>query len=96
MESITLLITYTIKQGLRQEFLQAVNDCGVVAKSRLDDGCLSYAYYMPIDQPDQVLLIEKWTSEAKQQAHLQLPHAKAFLPIKVQYVVTTNITKLSS
>ena len=74
MSPCRLLVTYTAKPGQREAFLRSVAESGAVAKIRAEDGCLGYAYYRAVDDPDVVLLVEAWASAEQQTRHLAQPH----------------------
>ncbi|MBX3480373.1 MAG: antibiotic biosynthesis monooxygenase [Caulobacter sp.] len=46
----------------------------MVAASRAEDGCLTYAYALDLLEPGLVRVSERWTDRAALQAHFQTPH----------------------
>ena len=93
MSPCRLLVTYTAKPGQREAFLQAVAESGAVAKIRAEDGCLGYAYYRAVDDPDVVLLVEAWASAEQQTRHLAQPHMADIMAAKERYVRETGVTR---
>ena len=93
MNQLLLCVTYTIKSGMRDEFIREVLSSGVVEKIHKEKGCLGYAYYRPVLEEDSVLLVEKWDNEASQRAHLKQPHMETLKSIKERYVVDTHLEK---
>ena len=57
MNQLLLCVTYTIKSGMRDEFIREVLSSGVVEKIHKENGCLGYAYYRPVLEEDSVLLV---------------------------------------
>lgn len=90
MESLTLIVTYTMKPGGAEGFLQAVEASGVLEQIRGEDGCRRYEYFLPAQGGDTVLLIETWDSARQQQVHLKQPHMKRLKEIKERFALETQ------
>lgn len=86
-------VTYKLKEGALDDFLEELYTIGVARQSRKEDGCLGYEYYTSIDDPEKLFLVEHWRDEAAQQAHLQSAHIKALGEVKGNYVEDTIIEK---
>ena len=84
-----LNVTYTMKPGMREVFLKEVQ--GILDTVRREDGCLAYAYYLPVEEDDTLLLVERWRDQAAQQVHLAAPHMAALGKLKERCVVRTQI-----
>ena len=84
-------VTYTMKPGQRAVFLTEVRAQGILDAVRREDGCIQYAYYLPAEEEDTLLLVERWRDRAAQQAHLATPHMAALGRLKEQCVVSTQI-----
>lgn len=84
-------VTYTMKPGMRGVFLKAVQDQGILDAVRQEDGCMQYAYYLPAQEDDTLLLVERWRDRAAQQVHLTTPHMAALAKIKAECVAATQI-----
>ena len=70
MEHMMLLVTYRMLPGQRDAFLQEVTAAGILAKVQQEDGFERYDYYLSAADPDELLIVEEWNSEAQQQAHV--------------------------
>ena len=68
MEHMMLLVTYRMLPGQRDAFLQEVAAAGILAKVQQEDGFERYDYYLSAADPDELLIVEEWDSEAQQQA----------------------------
>ena len=53
-----LNVTYTMKPGLRAEFLREVSEHGIQKAVLAEEGCLQYQYFEAVDEPDKLLLVE--------------------------------------
>ena len=95
MSALTLLVTYTALPGQRDKFLQEVNESGLPERVRKESGCLKYDYYRSVDNEDQILLVERWSSAAAQTIHLAKPHMLTLVSLKKKYISATDVIKLS-
>lgn len=94
MNTLLLLVTYKTRPGLREEFINKIYASDILEKIRQEDGCISYSYYFDADDPDTILLVEEWVSEAYQKKHMQTLHMKEFMPVKESYVSATKVRKI--
>lgn len=88
---LLLNVTYTMKPGMRDTFLKEVQAQGILDAVRQEDGCLQYAYYLPAQEDNTLMLVERWRDRAAQQVHLTTPHMVALAKIKADCVVGTQI-----
>jgi len=95
MGELTFLVTYTAKPGQRETFLRALAARGLPETIRAEAGCLQYDYHLSIDNADEILLVERWTSSEAQQTHLKQPHMAQVRELKEQYVESTALRKLA-
>lgn len=96
MREIILLVTYKVKSGLTDNFLNEIRDSGILGEISQESGFLRYDYYKSTNKADEIVLIEKWQSEFHQQKHLGLSHMEKLKAIKEKYVTQTIIEKLYS
>ena len=85
----TIYVKYTCHPGKREGYIQKVKDTGILAAIRAEDGCAKYAYYLPEEDPNELLLIEQWESKAHQQIHLTQPHMAGVRKAKEDHVEDT-------
>lgn len=67
--SITVNIYYTGENGSTRAFAEEMTASGVVDAIRAADGNERYAYFFPMDDPETVLLIDRWRDQADIDAH---------------------------
>ena len=84
-------VTYIMKPGMRQEFLSAIAACGAQEAVRKENGCLQYDYFLPVDDEDKLLLVEKWSDAEAQKVHLGQPHMDQVRAIKDRCTVDTKL-----
>ncbi len=86
-------VTYILKEGMLDDFLEALITIGVARKSRQEDGCMGYEYFTSIDDPEKLFLLEHWRDADAQIAHTKTEHFKKLGEIKDDYVEETIIEK---
>ena len=94
MSELTLLVTYTAKPGMRETFLRALAARGIPELIRAEEGCLQYDYHLSIENADQILLLERWTSAEAQETHMGQPHMVTLRQLKEKYVERVDLRKL--
>jgi quinol monooxygenase YgiN len=65
-----------LRPELRDEALAAARE--MQETTAQEDGCHEYRFWIAIDDPDWLLLFERWEDEAALEAHLAAPHVQAF------------------
>ncbi len=95
MNPMVLLVTYTAKPGMGDAFLREVADRGILAKIRQEDGCLAYEYYRSAEDPEKILLLERWESPFHQKVHMSQPHMAELSQLKDSYIADVQLQRLS-
>lgn len=86
-----LNVTYILAPGKREEFLAELSRCGVQEDVRKEDGCLQYDLFIPVEDENKLLLVEKWTTRAAQKIHLTQPHMDKMRAAKESRVTETLV-----
>ena len=73
--SITMNLYYTGTNGSARKFAEEMEQSGTAAMIRAEDGNLRYDYFLPMSDPETVLLIDSW----KVQASLDIHHASPMM-----------------
>ncbi len=58
--SLTINIYYTGENRSAKKFAEEMVASGVVERVRGEKGNLKYEYFFPMDDPETVLLIDRW------------------------------------
>lgn len=61
--SITVNIYYTGENGKAREFAEEMERSGTADLIRSEPGNLRYAYFLPLNDPETVLLIDSWRDQ---------------------------------
>ena len=75
-------------------FLRQLTTEGIIDAIRREDGCLRYDYFLSVQNADEILLVEQWESEEKQQVHLRAAHMDRLRELKAQYVADARLGKV--
>lgn len=91
MEELKLYVVYHAKPNGREMFVRTLVEQGVVTAIRQEEGCLGYDYYFSAQDENELLLIERWASEAHQRVHMTKPHMEKVKAAKAQYIESTRL-----
>ena len=70
-----LNVTYTMKPGLRAEFLREVSEHGIQKAVLAEEGCLQYQYFEAVDEPDKLLLVELYEKNGGRHQTIRVENA---------------------
>ena len=73
--AITVNIYYKGQNGSAGDFAREMTETGVVDRIRAEEGNLRYEYFVPIEDPETVLLIDIW----RDQRAIDLHHASPMM-----------------
>jgi len=83
--SITINIHYHGTDGAAQAFAREMTESGTVAAIRAEDGNEAYEYYQPLDDPETVLLIDRWRDQAALDVHHASPMMATIAALRDKY-----------
>lgn len=83
--SLTINIYYTGKDGSARKFAEEMVSAGVVERVCGEKGNLKYEYFFPMDDPETVLLIDRWESEEALDEHHKSPMTKEIAELRDKY-----------
>ena len=67
--SITVNIYYTGQNGSARAFAEEMAASGIVDDVRREEGNEKYEYFFPMEDPETVLLIDRWRDQAAIDRH---------------------------
>lgn len=82
---ITVNLYYKGKDGAARAFAEEMEASGIAGKIREEQGNLRYQYFLPMDDPETVLLIDSWTDQAAIDAHHASPMMKELAGLREKY-----------
>ncbi len=67
--SITIHLYYTGEGDNARRFAREMLESGLVERIRAEEGNERYAYYLPLEKTETVLLIDRWRDQAALDRH---------------------------
>ena len=83
--TITVNLRYTGKNGNARKFAEEMTKSGTVAKIRAEQGNIKYEYFISYDDPETLLLIDSWESQAAIDAHHATPMMQTIAQLREKY-----------
>ena len=82
---ITVNLYYTGQNGSARAFAREMEESGVADAIRKEEGNLRYQYFLPMDDPETVLLIDSWEDQAAIDAHHASPMMAQIAALRDKY-----------
>lgn len=95
-ETITIHIFYTGQNGSARAFADEMTASGLVARIRAEEGNLGYAYYYPAEDPETVLLIDRWRDQGAIDAHHKSEMMSAIAELRKKYHLKMRVERFYS
>ncbi len=83
--AVTVNLFYTGKDGSARRFAEEMTNTGVVAAIRAEKGSLRYEYFLSLEDPETVLLIDSWEDQAAIDAHHASPMMAKVAELREKY-----------
>ncbi|MCM1190672.1 MAG: antibiotic biosynthesis monooxygenase [bacterium] len=83
--AITVNLYYTGVNGAARKFAQEMKDAGVVDKIRKESGNLRYEYFVPVEDPETILLIDSWENQEAIDRHHASPMMAEIAALREKY-----------
>jgi quinol monooxygenase YgiN len=72
MSQVVVVATFKVAPGRGEDALAALRS--VTEATHAEAGCLTYALHRGADDPDTLVMVEKWTSRVALDSHMQQPY----------------------
>ena len=92
---LTWNVTYHCKPGQRESFYRELCRLGVRDHSRTEEGNRRYDYYFAAEAPDDLLLVETWTTPELQKEHCHTEKFALLQALKAQFCDSVEIEKFN-
>ena len=83
--SLTINIYYTGENENAKKFAEDMVKTGVVDRVRAEKGNKKYEYFFPMDDPETVLLIDRWENREALDEHHKSPMMKEIASLRDKY-----------
>lgn len=91
--SLIINIYYTGENGNARKFANEMISSGIVDRIRKEEGNLKYEYFFPADNPETILLIDKWVNEEALNIHHKSPMMKEIAELRDKYHLKMRVEK---
>ena len=91
--SITVNLYYTGRDGSARAFAEEMVARGVVARVRAEEGNERYEYFFPMDDPETVLLIDRWRDQSALDAHHKSPMMQEIAELRDKYRLRLRVER---
>lgn len=91
--SFTVNIYYTGKNGSAKEFAHEMTESGLVNKIRAEEGNERYEYFFPLDDPESVLLIDRWRDQQALDAHHKSEMMEEIAALRKKYALRMRVER---
>ncbi|MBR1747648.1 MAG: antibiotic biosynthesis monooxygenase [Clostridia bacterium] len=92
---ITVNIYYTGKDGSARLFAEEMTSSGVVDRVRAEEGNVKYEYFFAKDDPETVLLIDRWTDQAAIDAHHKSDMMQDIAKLRKKYGLKMRVERFT-
>jgi len=91
--SLTINLYYTGQNGSARCFAEEMVSSGVVERVRAEEGNERYEYFFPMDDPETVLLIDRWRDQAALDAHHKSPMMEEIARLRQKYHLRLRVER---
>lgn len=91
--AITVNLYYTGINGAARAFVDEMISSGTVQKIREEVGNLKYDYFIKLDDPETVLLIDSWESQSAIDLHHASPMMKTIMSLREKYNLRMRVER---
>ena len=93
--SLTIHIYYTGTDGNARRFAEEMMVSGIVEAVRQEAGNEHYAYYFPMEDPETVLLIDRWKDQAALDLHHKSPMMEQIAALRKKYKIRMKVQRFT-
>lgn len=94
--AITVNLRYTGKNGNARKFAEEMTSSGTVELIRAEAGNLRYEYYISMEDPETVLLVDSWTDQKAIDIHHASPMMKTISELREKYDLHMTVERYVS
>lgn len=91
--SIIVNLYYTGKNGSARRFAEEMLSSGLVDRIRAEEGNQRYEYFYPAEDPETVLLIDRWRDQAALDFHHKSPMMAEIARLREKYKLHLRVER---
>ncbi len=93
--SLIVNLYYTGKNGSAREFMREMIESGIVDEVRAEEGNERYEYFLPVDDPETVLLIDRWRDQKALDIHHASPMMEKIYKLREKYGLSVKAERFT-
>lgn len=93
--SLIVNIYYTSEGDNAKKFAEEMVSSGIVNRVRAEEGNERYEYFFPMDDPQTVMLIDRWIDQAALDAHHKTPMMTEIAALREKYHLRMRVEKFT-
>ena len=94
--AITVNLYYTGRDGAARKFAEEMRQQGIVDAIRAEKGNLRYEYFLPLEDPETVLLIDSWEDQVALDVHHASPMMAQIIALREKYDLHMKVERYHS
>jgi quinol monooxygenase YgiN len=94
--SITVNLRYTGTGGSARAFAEEMISSGTVDAIRAEEGNLRYEYFLSLDDPETILLVDSWANQEAIDAHHASPMMATIAALREKYDLHMTVERYIS
>lgn len=91
--SITVNLYYTGSNGSAKKFVEEMISSGIVDAVRSEEGNERYEYFFSVDNPETVLLIDRWKDQSSIDFHHKSDMMKQIAALREKYKLKLKVER---
>ena len=93
--SLVINIYYTGKDGSARKFAEEMVSKGIVDLIRAEEGNERYEYFFPMEDPETVMLIDRWKNQEALDLHHKSDMMKQIIELRNKYGLHMKIEQFT-
>lgn len=94
--SLTVNLYYTGVNGAARKFAEEMSQSGIVNRIQAEEGNLKYNYFVPLADPETILLIDSWENQAALDQHHASPMMAELAALRDKYDLHMQVERYRS
>lgn len=94
--SLTVNLYYTGVNGTARKFAEEMTQSGIVNRIQAEEGNLKYNYFVPLADPETILLIDSWENQAALDQHHTSPMMAELAALRDKYDLHMQVERYRS
>lgn len=91
--SLVVNLYYTGKNGSARKFAEEMVSTGIVDAIRAEEGNEKYEYFFPMNDPETVLLIDRWRDQTALDFHHKTPMMKQIAELRDKHQLRLRVER---